>query len=264
MLNSILNSVLVGDANLVLGQIEDGSVHLTVFSPPYDAVRSYNGEWALDYRKLGQELFRITALGGVCAVVIGDGTKDFAKSLTTFRWAIDWVDNARWRLFETCIYSRHGNPGAWWSQRFRVDHEYILIFFKGERPRVFDKESLMIETKHPGRVFSGTDRLTDGGLVRITPKEVNPTKCRGTIWPYASSNTEGNRMKLQHPATFPDLLAEDIIRCFSAKGDVVLDPMCGSGTSCVVASRIGRSFVGIDINSDYVAIAKERLASEIS
>jgi DNA modification methylase len=262
MLHVPLNSVTCGDALAVLSRLPSESIDLTVFSPPYDSVRDYNGNWVLDYSRLGKEIHRVTSDGGVCAVVIGDGTKNFAKSLTTFRWAVDWVDNGGWKLFESCIYSRHGNPGAWWSKRFRVDHEFILIFFKGPRLRVFDKASLMVESKHSGKIFSGTDRLTSGGLKKITPRAVNAMKCRGTIWSYSASNTEGNRLKLQHPATFPDRLAEDIIRCFSVADDVVLDPMCGSGTTCVVASNLGRQFVGIDVNQEYVDIANSRLAAE--
>ncbi len=131
--------------------------------------------------------------GGICAVVIGDGTKDFAKSLTTARLTVDWCDNVGWRLFEQCIYFRDGNPGAWWSQRFRVDHEYILLFLKGKKPKTFDKTSLMVPSKHAGKIYSGTDRLTNGGFKEIVPKEVNPTKCRGTVWRYSTSNSEGNR-----------------------------------------------------------------------
>jgi site-specific DNA-methyltransferase (adenine-specific) len=256
------DTIIEGDALDVLSRFPPGYIPLTVFSPPYDGIRDYGNNWSLDYKNLGELLYNATVEGGVCAVVIGDGTKDFAKSLTTFRWAVDWVDRVGWRLFECCIYSRHGNPGAWWNKRFRVDHEYILIFFKGKRPRAFDKSSLMIPSLHAGKIYTGTDRLTSGGFKRIEPKAVNPNKCRGTIWEYATSNTEGNRLKLEHPATFPDRLATDLIQCFSLSGDLVLDPMCGSGTTCVMAQRLGRSYVGIDINPAYVQIAKKRLQME--
>jgi DNA modification methylase len=238
-------------------------VDLTVFSPPYDGIRDYGKDWRLDYGELGDKLFRVTKDGGVCAVVIGDGTRNFAKSLTTFRWAVDWVDRVGWRLFECCIYARHGNPGAWWTQRFRVDHEYILIFFKGDRPRHFDKSTLLVPSKHAGKVYSGTDRLTSGGFKKIEPKAVNDLKCRGTIWEYSTSNTEGNRIKLEHPATFPDRLADDLIRCFSKPGDLVLDPMCGSGTTCVMAGKGRREFLGIEINPEYVQIGLRRLRTEV-
>lgn len=257
------NVIRQGDNLDVLPELSASSVDLTVFSPPYDAIRGYTDKWTLDYRPLGDELFRVTKDGGVCAVVIGDGTKDFAKSMTTFRWSVDWVDRIGWRLFECCIYSRHGNPGAWWTKRFRVDHEYILIFFKGKRPRVFDKSSLMVPSKHAGKMYSGTDRLTNGGFKKIESKAVNDKKCRGTIWHYATSNTEGNKTKLEHPATYPDNLAEDLILCFSSPGDFVLDPMCGSGTTCVIAAKNDRECLGIEISAEYCELARKRMLREV-
>jgi DNA modification methylase len=258
------NAILHADALEVLPSVPRGSVDLTVFSPPYDGIRDYGKDWSFDYKSLGSALYEATTEGGVCAVVLGDGTRDFAKSLTTFRWAVDWVDRIGWRLFECCIYRRHGNPGAWWTQRFRVDHEYILIFFRGARPRHFDKSSLMVPSKHAGKVYSGTDRLTNGGFKKIEPKSVNEVKCRGTLWDYSTSNTEGNRTKLAHPATFPDKLAEDLILCFSGPGDFVLDPMCGSGTTCVMAAKHRRDYLGIEINPEYHAIASKRMHEEVA
>ncbi len=259
MKNTNTSIIFQGDCVSVTQEIDECSIDLTLFSPPYDSIRDYKKGWTFDYHTLGKNLFRVTKDGGVCAVVIGDGTKDFAKSLTSFKLAIDWCENAGWRLFETCIYSRDGNPGAWWNKRFRVDHEYILLFFKGKKPKKFDKEPLKIPSKHAGKTYSGTDRLTSGGFSKITHKTVNPTKCRGTIWKYATSNTEGNRLKLNHPATFPDKLAEDLILCFSDENDLVLDPMCGSGTTCVMALENNRQAIGIEINAEYCEIARQRI-----
>jgi beta-glucosidase-like glycosyl hydrolase len=81
------NVVLLADALAVLPTLPKGHIDLTVFSPPYDGIRDYGKDWTLDYHTLGTNLFQATTDGGVCAVVIGDGTKNFAKSLTTFRWA---------------------------------------------------------------------------------------------------------------------------------------------------------------------------------
>ncbi len=258
------NKILLGDCVDLSAALPADSVDLSLFSPPYDAVRDYNGEWCFDFSALGRNLYRITKEGGICAVVIGDGTRRFAKSLTSFKLAVDWCENHAWRLFECCIYHRDGNPGAWWSKRFRVDHEYIFIFLKGERPKYFDKSKMMVPSKHAGKVYSGTDRLTSGGFKQITPKVVNSKKCRGTVWRYATSNTEGNRLKAEHPATFPDKLAADIIECFSKPGDLVLDPMCGSGTTCVMAVQHGRHYLGLEISPEYHKIAEDRLRLEVS
>ncbi|MCW5763418.1 MAG: site-specific DNA-methyltransferase, partial [Phycisphaeraceae bacterium] len=104
---------------------------------------------------------------------------------------------------------------------------------------------------------------TSGGFKKIDPKAVNAKKCRGTIWNYSTSNTEGNRTKLAHPATYPDKLAEDLIQCFSLPGDLVLDPMCGSGTTAVVAANLDRRFLAIEINPEYVEIIEKRLREEV-
>jgi DNA modification methylase len=239
--------IIQGDCLEVLAKFPDESIDFALFSPPYDGIRDYKKNWQFDFVGLGGQLHRVIKDGGVCVVVIGDSAKNFAKSMTSFRLAVSWVDVIGWKMFETCIYRRAGNPGAWWKQRFRVDHEYILIFFKGQRPAKFHKEHLMIPSKHAGKIYTGTDRLTSGGFKKIEPKAVNPMKDRGTVWEYATSNTEGNRLKLEHPATFPDNLARDIILTFTEPGDIVLDPMCGSGTTCVMAARNKRHFIGIDI-----------------
>jgi site-specific DNA-methyltransferase (adenine-specific) len=260
----MLNTIQLGDCLTILPALAEETVDLTVFSPPYDGIRDYSNNWTFDFAALGKALWRVTKQGGVCAVVIGDGTKDFAKSVTSFRLAVDWCDSASWKLFETCIYYRDGNPGAWWKSRFRVDHEYILIFFKGKRPKAFHKAALMVPSKHAGKVYSGTDRLTNGGFKKIEPKSVNPLKDRGTVWRYATSNSEGNRVKLQHPATYPDQLAEDLILCFSNENDLVLDPMAGSGTTCVMAAKNHRNYVGIEISPTYVQLARTRFEQEIT
>lgn len=256
-----MGSLSIGDAVEHVGTLPSDSVDLVVFSPPYDGVRDYNGAWTIDLPALGAALLRVVKDGGFAAIVIGDGTKNQRKSMTTFRTAVAWED-AGWSLFESVIYSRDGRPGAWWATRFRVDHEHILLFFKGKRPRPVDHHAgLRVPTKHAGKVWTGTQRMTDGSLIRTTAK-VAADKCRGTIWHYATSNSEGNKVKAKHPATFPDALARDLILALSAPGDTVYDPMMGSGTSCVVAATEGRRWLGNDFSAEYVDIARERLSAE--
>lgn len=257
------NQIICGDCVSELAKLPDGVIDCTVFSPPYDKIRDYHG-FDIDFSSLGKQLYRVSKDGAVVCCVINDGTKDFAKSLTTFRLALDWVDNAKWKLFETVIYARHGRPGAWWSQRFRVDHEYILIFFKGDRPKHFDKSHLAIKAKHAGVTWHGTTRLTDGTLQPNEKKLQADTKCRGTIWYYSTSNTENNKLKLKHPASYPDELASDLIRCFTVPDDIILDPTVGSGTTAVMAKKFNRRYIGIDISPDYVQIAQQRLINELS
>lgn len=250
-------TILIGRCEEKLKELEFNSVDFCIFSPPYDQIRKYNS-YELDLHSVGKELFKVMKNNSVTCVIIQDGTKNFAKSTTTAHLIVDWVDNIGFKLFETVIYQRDGREGGWWSKRFRVDHEYILIFFKGDKPKTFNKEHLKVPSKHAGKIWTGTQRLTDGTLIKKSGKVLDK-KCRGTLWKYSTSNSERNKLKLKHPATFPDLLAQDLILTFTEKNDVVLDPMFGSGTSLRMAKKTGRKYVGIEISKEYVDIAKQLL-----
>ncbi|GAB4444717.1 MAG: hypothetical protein OHK0041_01260 [Anaerolineales bacterium] len=74
-----LNQIIQADCLKELAFFDDHSIDLTVFSPPYDGIRDYKSNWTFDFVELGKHLFRVTKDGGVAVVVIGDGTKNFAK-----------------------------------------------------------------------------------------------------------------------------------------------------------------------------------------
>lgn len=255
------NQVLVGDSAVVMDGIPDASIDLITTSPPYDELRAYNG-FTLDLLAIGKQCFRVLKDGGICAVIIQDQTKDFAKSLSSFRLVVDWCDKVGFRLFECCIYKKQGVEGAWWKQRFRVDHEYIFLFLKGARPAYFNKEPLKIPSKHGGKTMTGAAiRLKNGKNLPSRKVNINKLKCRGTIWDYVTCG-DGSRLKHKHPATFPNMLPYDLIDCFCSPNGIVLDPFNGSGTTCVAAKSLGRHYVGIDCSEEYCEIARQRLASE--
>lgn len=256
-----LNKIICGDAVEVMKKFPSGAVDIVITSPPYDAVRDYKG-FSLDLHAAGREIYRVLKDGGVAVMVIQDQTKNFGKSLTSFRTIVDWCDSFGFKLFETAIYRKYGAEGAWWNKRFRVDHEYMPIFLKGEKPGYFSKEHLKIPSKHGGKIMTGGGtRLTNGVRIETRSIKINPMKCRGTIWEYMTAG-DGSRLKHQHPATFPNQLPYDFIRCFTPEGGVVLDPFVGSGTTTVAAKNLGRSFVGIDIAPEYCAIAEKRMREE--
>ncbi len=258
----ILNQILNGDSYKILPTIDDNSIDLTVTSPPYDNLRDYSDYPKLNIQDLGKELFRVTKDGGICCVVIQDQTINGAKTGTSFKWVSQWLDNTEWRLFETCIYKRHGPPGAFWKKRFRVDHEYVHIFLKGKEPRYFNKSHIMVDAESAGKMVSCDKRHKDGSTENGKKFLCPDKKCRGTIWNYASSNREGNKVKSQHPATMPDLLCSDMIRCFSQEKDTILDPFCGSGTTCVMAKNLGRNYIGIEYSKEYCDIIRKRIDNE--
>ena len=250
-----------GDCLTHLPSIADESVDMVVTSPPYDDLRDYKG-FACDLSGVGRELFRVLRDGGIAAVVLQDQTKDGAKSMTTFRTALEWVDSIGFRLFETLIYGKNGTPGPWWNNRFRVDHEYILLFLKGSRPAYFNKEPLKVPAIHAGLVhLGGRARQANGEKVpcRGRVKEA-ATKCRGTIW---TCHRDGGSLKHQHPATFPDSLPRSLIECFCPPDGVVLDPFAGSGTTLVVAKQLGRNAIGMEISEEYCSLIAERLIQDV-
>jgi site-specific DNA-methyltransferase (adenine-specific) len=255
------NKILHGDCVELLTDFEENSVDIVVTSPPYDKLRNYKG-YTLDLPELGKQCYRVLKDGSICAVIIQDQTKNFAKSLSSFKLVLDWCGDVGFRLFETCIYKKQGVEGAWWKKRFRVDHEYIFLFLKGPKPLYFNKEPLKIPSKHGGKIMTGAAvRLKDGSNLPSRKVKINKLKCRGTIWDYTTCG-DGGKLKHQHPATFPNMLPYDLIECFCPPEGIVLDPLNGSGTTCVAAKSLGRKYIGIDISEEYCEIARKRLALE--
>ena len=242
-----------------LRRIPDGSVDMVVSSPPYDNIRDYDKEIRFDLHRTGAELFRVLKDGGVGVLVMQDQTVEFGKTLTTFRTILDWCENIGFKLFECVIYRKFGPEGAWWKQRFRVDHEYMPIFLKGRRPAYFDKGPIKVPSKHANRVMTGSGcRRTDGGTNPTVRRAINPTKCRGTVWDYLNAGDK-DPVKRGHPAPFPDRIPYDFIQVFCPPKGIVLDPFMGSGSTAVAAKRLGRHFIGFEIVPGYCDISRERL-----
>ena len=253
-----INTVQHMDCVEGMKKLPDNSIDMVVTSPPYDGIRVYHG-FKVDLSNVGKEIYRILKDGGVAIMVIQDQTVNFAKTLTSFRTIIDWCDNAGFRLFECCLYRKYGTDGAWYTKRFRVDHEYIPIFLKGKRPLYFNKDPLKIPSKHGGKTMTGgATRCTNGKTLASRPITINPMKCRGTIWEYLTCG-DGDKLKHMHPATFPDKLPYDAIQCFCPPDGIVMDPFMGSGSTAVAAKKLNRNFIGFEISKEYCDLTRARL-----
>lgn len=239
-------------------KIPDKSIDLVVTSPPYDEIRKYNG-YTFNLHKTGIEIFRVLKDGGIAVMVLQDSTKNYGKTLTSIKTIIDWCDNIGFKLFECVIYRKNGTEGAWWTNRFRIDHEYMPIFLKGEKPQYFNKEPLIVPSKHGGKVMTGSgNRRTSGETTKTVKREINKMKCRGTIWDYLMAGDK-DPDKRKHPASFPDKIPYDFINCFCPLDGIVLDPFMGSGSTAVSAKKLGRNFNGFEISDEYCNITKNRL-----
>ena len=257
-----LNKVYLGDNLELIKQIDDNSIDLCLFSPPYDNIRDYKkNQWTYDLPMLGKEISRVLKDGGICVMVIQDQTKDGRKTLTSFKTIVDWCENTELDLWECCLYERNGTPGAWWNKRFRVDHEYIPIFIKGQRPQYFNKDHMKIPVNQEYKKINESKnflggRDTQGNQIKnYKDVKLKDDKCCGTIIHYKNTAREtggAKTLKKQHPATFPDKLASDFIQAFTTEGMVVLDPFSGSGTTLCMAKELGRNYIGMEINNEYI------------
>lgn len=251
------NKFYCGDNRELIKKIDQNVVDMYIFSPPYGSIRDYdNKNYIFDYSFLGDEIYRTLKDGGVCVVIISDQVKNFAKDIITFKMVVDWVENKNLKLFENLIWAKPGRPGPWWNKRFRLDHEYILIFFKGEKPKYFNKDHTMIPSKYANKKVIFSQRKTDGSLEKQN-RIIKEKKCKGTIWNFHTSCNDKIKEKLNHPATFPEKLCDDLIKCFTEENDLVIDIFCGSGTSCISAYKNKRNFIGIDISQKYIDLCYE-------
>ena len=247
--------------------IEDESIDLTVTSPPYDNLRDYTG-YKFDYERLAKELYRVTKPGGVVVWVVGDTTKDFCESLTSFTQAKCFVEQCGFKLLDTMIYGKENYAPAYPNlMRYSNQFEYMFVFLKGRKPKTFNpitiaKSDSTIERRKYSQI--GAYRQRDGSFKRnlIQCKdEANKQAANVWFYPVSYGNSTTDKIAFNHPAIFPEKLAHDHIVSWSNPGDIVLDPMAGSGTVLKVAEQLGRESIGIEISEEYCDIIKKRMAN---
>ena len=255
--------LLNGDCLEELKKIPDGSVDLTVTSPPYDNLRTYNGNNALwgehVWKAVIQDLFRVTKQGGVVVWVVGDATIKGSETGTSFKQAL-WAMECGFNLHDTMIYSADKPPRK--SNRYEQKFEYMFVWSK-DKPKTINL--LHEPCKNAGKTRMGFSFRTAGKELskRQYTEFVAPTKIIGNIWHIACGygKSTSDKIAFQHPAIFPEKLAHDHIISWSNEGDTVLDPFMGSGTTGKMAKQLGRNFIGIELGKDYFEIAKKRIES---
>ena len=125
----MLNKVICGDCLEVMKDIPDNSIDLTVTSPPYDNLRTYNG-YTFDFEGIARELYRVTKQGGVVVWVVGDATIKGSETGTSFKQAL-YFKEIGFNLHDTMIY-RKLNPMPVKSNRYLPCFEYMFVFSKGK------------------------------------------------------------------------------------------------------------------------------------
>jgi len=246
-----LDKIISGDSAVVLQSFPSDCIDLTVTSPPYDNLRTYNG-FTFDFETIARELFRVTKAGGVVVWVVGDATVNGSETGTSFRHALYFMQ-CGFNLHDTMIYQKKDFPPLT-HNRYEQQFEYMFVFSKG-KPSTFN--GICVENKHVGELRNKKNNKHEATSA-IRNREgytiVRETKLKTNVWLMAGAHTDIN-----HPAIFPEALARDHIVTWSNPGDVVLDCFCGSGTTPKQAKELSRHYIGIEISQEYISLAEKRL-----
>ena len=243
---SHLNKVHQGDAR-DLSFLPENSVQLMITSPPYNVGKDYDEDLAQDeYLELiydvMKEIYRILIPGGrACINIANIGRKPYLplnhminqimlELGFLMRGEIIWNKGAS--AGASCAW------GSWQSAAnpvLRDVHEYILVYSKGS----FGRADARKEAK--------TDTISRDEFLEYTK----------SIWTFGAESAK----KVRHPAPFPVELPYRLIQLYSYKEDIVIDPFCGSGTTCIAALKTERRFIGVELNEGYVDVATERITA---
>lgn len=241
-----LNQVLRGDSR-DLSFIPDNSTQLMITSPPYNVGKDYDEDLSLEeYLELihdvMKEIHRILIPGGrACINVANVGRKPYLPlnhlinqimlELGFFmRGEIIWDKGAS--AGSSCAWGSWQSPS---NPVLRDVHEYIMIYSKA--------------------CFGRKDSGSEDRASTITRDEfLEYTK---SIWTFTAESAR----RVKHPAPFPVELPYRLIQLYSYSDDIIVDPFCGSGTTCLAALQTGRRFIGVDIDERYVEVAIQRIAA---
>lgn len=244
--------------------LSDNYIDLTVTSPPYDDLRTYGNtlKWNFDiFKRIAQELYRVTKEGGVVVWIVNDKTKNGSETGSSFRQAL-YFKEVGFNLHDTMIYAKN-NPTPSKTNRYQPAFEYMFVLSKG-KPKTFNpimEDKIYKESRKEKWYNKGADGEQIKAKVSQTDK-----KLKLNIWHYSvgKHHTTKDSIAFKHPAIFPERLAEDHILSWSNEGDIVMDIFMGSGTSAKMALRNNRNFIGFEISEEYCNIANSRINTYIN
>ena len=255
--NVKLNHIYHGDCLEVLRTFPEGVIDLTVTSPPYDNLRTYKG-YDFNFEEIAKELYRVTKQGGVVVWVVNDANIKRSETGTSFRQAL-YFKEIGFNIHDTMIYQKNAFPFPD-KTRYAQVFEYMFVLSKG-KPNTTN--IIRVPTKEANRIKNkkSYQRLPNGETVPMKYETGKSERNKENVWVYnvGYNHTTKDKEAFQHPAMFPEALAQDHILSWSNPGDIVLDPMCGSGTTCKMAKLNGRNYIGIDIAEEYVEMARRRV-----
>jgi site-specific DNA-methyltransferase (adenine-specific) len=262
-----LNKIIAGDATQVLKTLPSGGVDCCVTSPPYWGLRDYSVAGQLGHEatpelyicallEVFREVRRVLKPSGTCFVNLGDTYSAGGTLMIPYRFACQMIDTQRWILRNVINWHKPNQMPSPARDRFTVDFEPVFFFAKSRHYHF--TQQLEPYTKPLNRW--GGDQLTAQGestWATHTGQRAYRKRDMRTTWSICTQGFKG-----AHFAVYQERLVERIIRAGCPEEGTVLDPFVGSGTTAMVARRLGRNYMGIDLNPEYVHMAAERLKSE--
>ena len=241
-----------------LRQLEDGCIDLTITSPPYDNLRTYKG-FSFDFESIAKELYRVMKQGGVIVWVVGDQTINGSESGTSFKQAL-YFKEIGFNLHDTMIYLKDQSSFPDTNRYYQV-FEYMFVFSKGVPKTVNlieDRKNIWGGETSYGKA---SYRQKDGSLKVKDKIKVKEYGIRYNVWQISNGKgrTTKDEIAYEHPAIFPEELANDHIITWSNKGDVVMDIFMGSGTTAKMAIVNDRKWIGFEISKEYCDIIEKRI-----
>jgi site-specific DNA-methyltransferase (adenine-specific) len=238
--------------------LDDKSIDLTITSPPYDNLRTYNG-YSFDFENIAKELYRVTKDGGVIVWVVGDQTINGSETGTSFRQAL-YFKELGFNIHDTMIYKK---PSASFPEttRYYQVFEYMFVFSKGKPKKI----NLIDDKKNKwggGTSFGKSSYREKDGTLKIKDKiKVKDYGVRDNIWEFATGKGQSTRdnFAFEHPAIFPEKLVSDHIITWSNPQDTVLDIFMGSGTTAKMAILNNRNWIGFEVSEKYCDIIHKRI-----
>lgn len=252
--------LILGDCAEIMTTFPNACIDLTVTSPPYDNLRTYNG-YTFNFEATAEQLYRVTKPGGVVVWVVGDATVNGSETGTSFSQAL-YFKECGFNLHDTMIYQKNG-PSYPSQDKYYQVFEFMFIFSKN-KPVTFNpiKDRL---NRWFGEKWSKTRTRRDkDGSLKVQDwykEEGSKFGTRFNVWKYnvGAGYTAKEDYAYDHPAIFPESLARDHILSWSNIGDTVFDPMMGSGTTGKMAVSNDRNFIGIEISAEYLKISEKRI-----
>lgn len=264
----IRTEIILGNSKKELQKIADNSVNLIITSPPYADQRkeTYGGinhdkyvEWFLP---ISTELLRVLKPTGTFILNIKEKVVNGERSTYVMELILE-MRKQGWLWTEEFIWHKKNSYPGKWPNRFRDSWERLLQFNKDKKFNMYQDEVMVPMgewAKTRLRNLSETDKRRDNSKVGSGfGKNISNWLTRDKAYPSNVLHLATECSNKNHSAAFPEELPEWFIKLFTKEGDTVLDPFAGSGTTLVVANRMKRHSIGIEIVKEYVDMMKEQI-----